>query len=157
MRIKVLLKRQTTENKRNTMSQRFSVCHHFYRGHNLPDWTKLECYILCVVLFHNCVLWPCPTSKMSATSSGWLKTWKSVKIKNFRTTIRDETKSGPSSPYLVPFQNYVLWSRLLSKMAVTTDYTTFDFPALFKVFEISDFYRSRVMPLIVNRVMCPWF
>ena len=100
---------------------------------------------------------------MSAISSGWLKTWKSLKIENFGTTIRDQAKLGPNSPYLVPFQTKLgpnspylvpfqtklgpnspylvpfqtcVRSRLLSKMAVTTDYTTFDFSALFKVFEV---------------------
>jgi hypothetical protein len=33
---------------------------------------------------------------MSAISSGWLKTWKSLKIENFGTTIKDQTnKFGP--------------------------------------------------------------
>jgi hypothetical protein len=86
-------------------------------GCNLPNWTKLECDIPCVVLFHNCVLWPCPTSKMSAISSGWLKTWKSLKIENFGTTIKDQTKLGPNSPYLVPFQTKLGFC-LLSKTSI---------------------------------------
>jgi len=52
------------------------------------NWTKLWCDTLWMLLFQNCVCWPCLILKMV---SDWLKNWKSLKI-FFRTTEWIETK-----------------------------------------------------------------
>jgi hypothetical protein len=57
------------------------------------NWTKLWCDTLWMLLFQNCVHWPCLILKMA---SHWLKNWKSLvvagkrlKCKSVRTTGRD--------------------------------------------------------------------
>ena len=100
-----------------------------------------------MVLFKNCIWWPCPASKMAAMASDWLKNWKSLKI-FFRTTEWHETKVVPNtkcSPRVVLFQKCIRWPHKLSKMGMTdyghdrlwasqimgiSDYAALVFPAL---------------------------
>jgi hypothetical protein len=44
------------------------------------NWTKLGHDTPYMFFFQNSVRWPCPTSKMAAMESDWLKNWKSLKI-----------------------------------------------------------------------------
>ena len=59
-----------------------------------PNWTELGCDTPWMVLFQKCVHWSCPTSKMAAMASDWLKNLKSLKSFFYRTTGFHESKFG---------------------------------------------------------------
>ena len=70
-----------------------SVSHHLLTFHILifwkttgSNWIRLGCDPPWVVLFQNCVRWPCPIYKMAAMASDLLNNWKSFKIFFSRTT-----------------------------------------------------------------------
>ena len=86
------------------------------------NWTKLGHDTPYMFFFQNSVRWPCPTSKMAAMESDWLKNWKSLKI-FLLPTERNDTKFRCYS-LCDPFQSCVRWSRQLFKMVATVDYVT---------------------------------
>lgn len=56
-----------------------------------PNWTEFGCDTPWMVLFQKCVHWSCPTSKIAAMASDWLKSLKSF---FYRTTGFHESKFG---------------------------------------------------------------
>jgi hypothetical protein len=85
---------------------------------HMPNWTK--CGLM--VFFQYFVRWPCPSSKIAAMASDWLKNCKSLRIFYFWNNWWNETKFGPNSPWMDLHQ--------LTKMATMADNITFGFPAL---------------------------
>ena len=56
--------------------------------------TEFGCDLPWMILFQKCVHWSCPTSKMAAMASDWLKNLKSLKSFFYRTTGFHESKFG---------------------------------------------------------------